>query len=79
DSLTGLAKRSLFAERLHDTLRRESGPYRELAVVVFDIRGLNRINDTFGRHLGDKVLQEVAARLRAYAHADEHLGHFGGG
>jgi diguanylate cyclase (GGDEF)-like protein/PAS domain S-box-containing protein len=79
DSLTGLAKRSLFAERLQDTLRRESGPYRELAVAVFDIRGLNRINDTFGRHLGDKVLQEVAARLRVYAHADEHLGHFGGG
>lgn len=79
DSLTGLAKRSLFAERLHEMVRRESGPYRELAVVVFDIRGLNRINDTFGRHLGDKVLQEVAARLRAYAPADEQLGHFGGG
>ncbi len=79
DSLTGLAKRSLFAERLDEMLRSESGPYNELAVVVFDVRGLNRINDTYGRYFGDRVLQEVAERLRSYARDDLHLGHFGGG
>ncbi len=79
DSLTGLAKRSLFAERLDEMLRHGSGPYQELAVVTLDVRSLNRINDTYGRHLGDKVLQEIAARLRAYARDEARLGHFGGG
>lgn len=79
DTLTGLAKRALFVEHLQGLLRRELGPQGEIAVIAFDIRGLNRINDTFGRHFGDQVLQKVSARLKEYARTDAHIGYLGGG
>ena len=79
DPLTGLAKRSLFLERLRGFLEREPGPFNEVAIVAFDIRGLNRINDTYGRHFGDLALLRVAERLKAYARSDAHIAHFGGG
>ena len=79
DSLTGLAKRSLFLERLSGLLESERGLYNDVAVIAFDIRGINRINDTYGRHFGDIVLLRIAERLKSYARSDAHIGHFGGG
>jgi len=79
DPLTGLAKRSLFLERLSGLLESERGPHNEVAVIAFDVRGLNRINDTYGRHFGDIVLLRIAERMKAYARSDMHIGHFGGG
>jgi diguanylate cyclase (GGDEF)-like protein/PAS domain S-box-containing protein len=79
DSLTGLAKRSVFSERLDALLRRGQGPESPRAVVAFDVRSLNSINDTFGRHFGDLALQAIAERLKRYSTSDEHVGYFGGG
>jgi len=79
DSLTGLAKRSLFSDRLDALLRRGLGPQNKRAVVAFDVRGLNSINDSFGRHFGDLALQGIAERLKKYAVSDEEVGYFGGG
>lgn len=79
DPLTGLAKRSLFLERLADLLEIRSGPYRNVAVIAFDLRGLNRINDTYGRGFGDHVLMRLGERLRSCASGDAHVAHFGGG
>jgi len=79
DSLTGLAKRSGFSERLEAVLRRGLGPENKRAVVAFDVRSLNSINDTFGRHFGDLALQAIAERLKRYADSDEQVGYFGGG
>jgi len=79
DPLTGLAKRSLFLERLTGLLPGERGLSNEVTVIAIDIRGLNRINDTYGRHFGDIVLLRIADRLKSYARSDLHIGHFGGG
>lgn len=79
DTLTGLAKRALFCERLENVLRWRGGPLRNLSVTVFDVHHLNSINDRFGRHFGDLVLQRVAERLKGHAGADEQLGYLGGG
>ncbi len=79
DPLTGLAKRSLFLERLANLLTGERGPDNKVAVIAIDIRGVNRINDTYGRHLGDVMLLRIAERLKVYARSDLHIGHFGGG
>jgi diguanylate cyclase (GGDEF)-like protein/PAS domain S-box-containing protein len=79
DSLTGLAKRALFCERLENVLRWRAGPLRNLSVTIFDVHHLSAINDRFGRHFGDLVLQRVAERLKGHAGADEQLGYIGGG
>lgn len=77
DPLTGLAKRALLCERLERFL--ESEPARAAAVAVFDVRQLSVINDSFGRHTGDLLLQHIADRLRRYFKDSELLAQFGGG
>jgi len=67
DPLTELPNRTLFNDRLTQALeaaRRENG---RLALMVFDLERFKAINDTLGRQEGDKVLREVARRLRRAA------------
>ena len=64
EPLTGLAKRALFCERLTALLTRSKAGLPRLAVTVFDIEHLSVINDSFGRHTGDRLLQCVAERLK---------------
>lgn len=78
DPLTGLAKRGLFCERLEQKLR-EARHDEVLGVGVFDIEQMSAINDSFGRHIGDLLLQHVADRLRRRVPDTELLGHFSGG
>ena len=79
DPLTGLAKRALFCERLGRLLVRGAARLPQLAVKVFDIDHLSVINDSFGRHVGDRLLQCVAERLKAHFADTERLAHLGGG
>jgi len=79
DPLTGLAKRSLFCRRLDEMLRTRLGPEQKPAVTVLDIDHLNNFNDSFGRHFGDVLLQQVAERLRQQVGSDERVGDLGGG
>jgi diguanylate cyclase (GGDEF)-like protein len=79
EPLTGLAKRALFCERLDRLLARGSSRLPRLAVTVFDIEHLRVVNDSFGRHTGDRLLQCVADRLRAQFPDTEQLAHLGGG
>jgi diguanylate cyclase (GGDEF)-like protein len=78
DLLTGLAKRGLFCDRVTRWLQgREVGGTCAMAVV--DIENLSAINDAFGRHSGDLLLQLVADRLKRRFHDTELLGHLSGG
>jgi diguanylate cyclase (GGDEF)-like protein len=79
DALTGLAKRTLFCERLDLALRAAPGPLRNLTIAAFDIHGLANINDSFGRRVGDLLLQRVAERLKRHTDAEERIGYLGGG
>jgi len=79
DQLTGLAKRALFCERLDAFLKRRDGPEIAPTVVAFDVVHLNKVNDSFGRHVGDLLLQRVADRLKHHIGDDEHVGYVGGG
>lgn len=79
DALTGLAKRPLLCERLDSLLAesrvRESRP----VVVVFDLDRLSTVNDTFGRHRGDLLLQQAADRLKDSVDDHERIAYIGGG
>ena len=72
---TGLARRPLFCERVGRLLT--SG--QRVAVAVVDLENLSVINDSFGRHTGDHLLEHVAERLRRRLHDSERLGQFAGG
>ncbi|HLZ96758.1 MAG TPA: diguanylate cyclase, partial [Steroidobacteraceae bacterium] len=63
DTLTGLPNRQLFFDRLAQALNVDRAEERELAVMIIDVEGFKRVNDTLGRHAGDRVLKELGARL----------------
>jgi diguanylate cyclase (GGDEF)-like protein len=79
EPLTGLAKRALFCERLTRLLSRGSANSPRLAVTVFDVDHLSVINDSLGRHTGDRLLQCVSERLKRQFPDTDQLAHLGGG
>ena len=79
DSLTGLAKRPLFCQRLAQTLAKDTGDEAGCTVVVFDVQKLGAINDSFGRYVGDSLIEKIAARLKQTYTDSECVGYFGGG
>jgi diguanylate cyclase (GGDEF)-like protein len=79
DPLTGLAKRALFCERFNAVLKHGKGPLDRLVVSVFDVRDLSGLNDTFGRSVGDSIVQKIAERMRRAVENDECIGYLGSG
>ena len=67
DALTGLANREAFMLRLRSRIGPASRPPPSLrfAVLFIDLNHFKRVNDRFGHGVGDRVLVEVAQRLRA--------------
>jgi diguanylate cyclase len=78
DVLTGLAKRPLFCQRVGTLLTSGRGG-AGCAVAVVDIENLSGVNDSFGRHAGDQLLQLVGERLKRAFENTERLAHFAGG
>jgi diguanylate cyclase (GGDEF)-like protein len=78
DSLTGLRSRRYFEARLADEVTRAERTGGPLAVVILDVDRFKRINDRFGHPGGDRVLVEVAARLREVTGPDHALARYGG-
>jgi diguanylate cyclase (GGDEF)-like protein len=78
DSLTGLAKRPLFCQRLAEILgvALDGGA---LTVVVFDVQKLGTINDSLGRYVGDRLLEKIAVRMKQTYADPECAAYFGGG
>jgi diguanylate cyclase (GGDEF)-like protein len=79
DPLTGLAKRALFCERVARLLARYAGEKTEVLVVAFDIERLGVINDSYGRHVGDQVVQFVAHSVKDQFEGTDGLAHLDGG
>ena len=64
DPLTGLANAQLFRERLDQLVTAARQSRDALAVVVLDLEHFTRVNDAFGRGVGDRLLREVGERVR---------------
>ncbi|MEO7744300.1 MAG: EAL domain-containing protein [Usitatibacter sp.] len=67
DTLTGLANRTLFLERVGQSLRGAQSPGHKLAVFLIDIERFKSINDSLGRPVGDALLKQVAQWLTRVA------------
>jgi diguanylate cyclase len=74
DPLTGLPNRLALSEELVTAVAQPT----DLFLVLLDIDHFKRINDQYGHSMGDKVLQEVAKRLRARMRKGDLLGRWGG-
>ncbi|HEX8631510.1 MAG TPA: EAL domain-containing protein [Catenuloplanes sp.] len=76
DSLTGLANRTLFAERIGAAL--ESAAGTGVAVALVDLDGFKAVNDTFGHAVGDVLLIAVARRLSGCVGPSDLVARLGG-
>ena len=66
DDLTGLANRVVFLERLNNAVAKAGTPNeRGIAVLYMDLDHFKLVNDTRGHQVGDRLLAEVADRIRA--------------
>ncbi|GAB7229485.1 bifunctional diguanylate cyclase/phosphodiesterase [Vibrio rotiferianus] len=74
DSLTKLYNRFGFTKRLEQLIRSQT----PLLVFYLDIDNFKNINDSLGHHIGDKVIQEVSARLKRLLPNQAIIGHLGG-
>lgn len=64
DSLTGLANRQSFYERVTQAFTLAKRYKRQMAVLFLDLDDFKRVNDTLGHGVGDLLLKSVADRLR---------------
>jgi len=78
DSLTGLANRALFEDRLAQSHARVSRLGGFGAVLLLDLDDFKAINDTFGHVFGDQLLVAMARRLEAVSRAADTLSRLGG-
>ncbi len=63
DSLTGLANRALFRERLSQQVETMSRTGRTFALIVAEPERLGSVNDSYGRHAADELIRQLAVRL----------------
>jgi diguanylate cyclase (GGDEF)-like protein/PAS domain S-box-containing protein len=78
DNLTGLPNRLLFKDRLSQALARGRREGEGAAVLYMDIDQFKFVNDTLGHSVGDRLLQEVADRLRQCVRQEDTVGRVGG-
>ncbi len=78
DNLTGLANRRLFRDCFDKSLLRARHEVSEMALMFLDLDDFKPINDSLGHEAGDKVLQEIARRLKAQLHDEEVAARIGG-
>ena len=78
DSLTGLPNRTLFNDRLSQSMLRAQRYGQKVAVVFFDLDNFKNINDILGHTTGDLLLKAIAERLTNILRGVDTISHQGG-
>jgi diguanylate cyclase (GGDEF)-like protein len=78
DELTNLANRAIFNDRVRHALARAHRAGGGLAVLFIDLDDFKVVNDSMGHSAGDRLLQEVATRLRGCLRGPDTIGRLGG-
>jgi diguanylate cyclase (GGDEF)-like protein len=78
DGLTGLANRRAMEATATRELKLARRDGRDVAVALLDIDHFKRVNDRFGHEAGDKVLQSMAAAIKACMRETDFVARWGG-
>jgi diguanylate cyclase (GGDEF)-like protein/PAS domain S-box-containing protein len=78
DSLTDLANRALFFDRLGHAIATAARDDSQLAVIFLDLDHFKGVNDTLGHHTGDLLLRAVAERLSTHLRDGDTIARIGG-
>ncbi|BCG62877.1 MAG: hypothetical protein methR_P0542 [Methyloprofundus sp.] len=78
DVLTGLPNRSLFADRFSQAIALSKRNKSLLAVCFIDLDEFKPVNDAYGHDIGDKVLVEVAVRIKEVIREQDTVSRIGG-
>lgn len=78
DTLTDLANRRLFFDRLGGAISHAQRSGTLAALLYLDLDQFKRVNDTLGHEMGDVLLQEVATRLSQCVRSGDTVGRPGG-
>lgn len=78
DSLTGLANRNQFEKRLHEKQSRAKRFNHAFCLMSIDLDKFKPVNDTYGHHIGDKLLQKVAQVLIKNCRETDTIARLGG-
>ncbi|GHJ48605.1 hypothetical protein Cs7R123_59470 [Catellatospora sp. TT07R-123] len=79
DELTGLPNRSLFLDRLRQAMRQFRRPHgRPFGVLFLDLDGFKVVNDSMGHSAGDRLLKQVARRIKGALRDTDTVARFGG-
>ncbi len=63
DYLTNLPNRTLLLDRITQAISNARSHHQSLAIIVVNINNFKEVNDALGRHNGDRLLKQIAARL----------------
>ena len=78
DTLTGLPNRAMFAERAREAVTHARRHEKTAALLFLDLDNFKLINDSQGHEVGDTLLKQIAARLRAAVRGDDFVARIGG-
>jgi len=78
DTLTGLPNRSLLLDRLSQSIAFANRQNGEVAVLLIDLDRFKNVNDSLGHDVGDKIITEVARRLRGRVRDGDTVARWGG-
>ncbi|WP_169977264.1 GGDEF domain-containing protein [Tautonia rosea] len=78
DALTGLPNRSKLLQALSKALNEVEAGGEPFALLLLDLDGFKRINDTFGHEAGDEVLMQMRPRLQKVVTRDDLVARLGG-
>lgn len=75
DPLTGLYNRRYYEEKTMELNKKE---YLPISIIVGDVNGLKLVNDSFGHQYGDKLLKEIASKLKESTRGSDIVTKIGG-
>ncbi len=78
DMLTGLPNRSLFMDRLGHALALAKRNHYKIAVMFMDLDGFKKVNDSFGHHVGDLLLQKTSELISNFVREGDTLARLSG-
>lgn len=78
DGLTGLPNRYLFEDYVHNAIAQARRTGEGFAIMVVDLDGFKRLNDTFGHRAGDRVLQHVSRQMAETVRTSDTVARYGG-